>query len=173
VLAATNRHLQTLVHEGKFRRDLYYRLNVIGIQLPALRERPEDIEFLAQHFLRKFAGRMRKPIATISSAALRQLRQYGWPGNVRELENVLERAVALTGNATIDVIDLPAPLREPTRSTNGAARLPLKEIERQYILDTVTACNDNYDEAARVLGIGRTTLWRKLKNYLNTTGDFE
>jgi len=173
VLAATNRHLQTLVHEGKFRSDLYYRLNVIGIQLPALRERPEDIELLAQHFLRKFAGRMRKPVAALSPAALRQLRQYGWPGNVRELENVLERAVALTGSATIDIIDLPAPLREPARSTNGAARLPLKEIERQYILDTVTACNDNYDEAARVLGIGRTTLWRKLKNYLETTGDFE
>jgi DNA-binding NtrC family response regulator len=173
VLAATNRHLQKLVHEGKFRSDLYYRLNVIGMQLPALRDRPEDIEILAQHFLRKFAGRMRKPVATLSPAALRQLRQYAWPGNVRELENVLERAVALTGSATIDVIDLPAPLHEPARSANGAARLPLKEIERQYILDTVTACNDNYDEAARVLGIGRTTLWRKLKNYLEATGDFE
>jgi len=173
VLAATNRHLPTLVHEGKFRRDLFYRLNVIGMQVPALRERPEDIEILAQHFLRKFTSRMRKS-ATLAPAALRQLRQYAWPGNVRELENVLERAVALAANATIEVIDLPAPLRSmPAASTNGAARLPLKEIERQYILETVSACNDNYDEAARVLGIGRTTLWRKLKNYLDQNGDFE
>jgi len=172
VIAATNQHLQTLVHEGKFRSDLYYRLNVIGMQLPALRERPEDIEILTQHFLRKFTSRMRKS-ATLLPAALGQLRQYAWPGNVRELENVLERAVALTSNGAIDVVDLPTPLRKPAVSTNGAARLPLKEIERQYILETVSACNDNYDEAARVLGIGRTTLWRKLKNYLDQNGDFE
>ena len=173
VIAATNRRLQALVQDGKFRSDLYYRLNVIGLQLPALRERPEDIEILAQHFLRKFTSRMRKS-ATFTPAALRQLRQYAWPGNVRELENVLERAVALTANATIDVVDLPAPLRTPPASPhNGAARLPLKEIERQYILETVSACHDNYDEAARVLGIGRTTLWRKLKNYLDQNGDFE
>ena len=173
VIAATNRQLQTLVQEGKFRSDLYYRLNVIGIQLPALRERPEDIEMLAQHFLRKFTSRLRKS-ATLSPAALRQLRQYTWPGNVRELENVIERAVALSANTMIEVVDLPALLhRAPTASGNGTARLPLKEIERQYILDTVSACNDNYDEAARVLGIGRTTLWRKLKNYLDQEGDFE
>jgi len=172
VLAATNRHLQTLVHDGKFRSDLYYRLNVIGIKLPPLRQRPEDIEILAAHFARKFAGRMRKTIAALLPEVLLRLRQYAWPGNVRELENVMERAVALTGNTTLEVADLPAHLREAASSTGSAARLPLREIERQYILDIVNACNDNYDEAAKVLGIGRTTLWRKLKNYAAGNGDF-
>ncbi|MCG3121519.1 MAG: Anaerobic nitric oxide reductase transcription regulator NorR [bacterium] len=171
VLAATNRHLQMLVQEGKFRSDLYYRLNVIGIQLPSLRERPEDIEILAWHFLRKFAARMRKPMAAFSPAALQCLRRYAWPGNVRELENVMERAVALTGSDTLEVIDLPAPLRAAPNATPAAPRLPLKDIERQYILDTVAACNGNYDEAARVLGIGRTTLWRKLKSYSSEEGE--
>jgi transcriptional regulator with PAS, ATPase and Fis domain len=173
VLAATNRHLQTLVQDGKFRSDLYYRLNVIAIKLPPLRERPEDIEILAEHFARKFASRMRKTIAAIPPQVLQRLRQYAWPGNVRELENVMERAVALTGNTTLEVADLPAHLREAAGATGSAARLPLREIERQYILDVVNACHDNYDEAAKVLGIGRTTLWRKLKNYLDQQGDFE
>jgi DNA-binding NtrC family response regulator len=173
VLAATNRHLETLVHDGKFRSDLYYRLNVISIKLPPLRERPEDIEILAEHFARKFAGRMRKTIAAIPPQVLQRLRQYAWPGNVRELENVMERAVALTGNAMLEVADLPAHLRQASSATGSAARLPLREIERQYILDVVNACHDNYDEAAKVLGIGRTTLWRKLKNYLDQQGDFE
>jgi len=172
VLAATNRHLQTLVHDGKFRSDLYYRLNVIGIKLPPLRERPEDIEILAEHFVRKFAGRMRKTIAALPPEVLQRLRQYAWPGNVRELENVMERAVALTGNTTLEVADLPAHLRDAASSTGSTSRLPLREIERQYILDVVNACNDNYDEAAKVLGIGRTTLWRKLKNYAADNGDF-
>ncbi|MDZ7360477.1 MAG: sigma 54-interacting transcriptional regulator [candidate division KSB1 bacterium] len=173
VLAATNRHLETLVHEGKFRSDLYYRLNVISIKLPPLRERPEDIEMLAEHFARKFAGRMRKTINALPPEVLQRLRQYAWPGNVRELENVMERAVALTGNATLEVVDLPAPLREAAGTTARTTRPPLKEIERQYILDTVAACNGNYEEAAKVLGIGRTTLWRKLKTYLDPQGDFE
>jgi transcriptional regulator with PAS, ATPase and Fis domain len=170
VLAATNRHLQALVHDGRFRSDLYYRLNVIGIKLPALRERPEDVEILAQHFMRKFAGRMRKPIATLSPEVLRHLRRYSWPGNVRELENVMERAVALTGNTTLDTVDLPTSLREAASAAISSTRLPLKEIERQYILETINACNGNYDEASKVLGIGRTTLWRKLKAYQNENG---
>jgi DNA-binding NtrC family response regulator len=159
-----------MVQDGKFRSDLYYRLNVIGINLPPLRERPEDVEILAHHFMRKFAGRMRKPIAALSGEALQRLRLYSWPGNVRELENVIERAVALTSNATLDVVDLPAYFREDASPQPAPGRLPLKEIERQYILETVSACNDNYDEAARVLGIGRTTLWRKLKEYFNENG---
>jgi DNA-binding NtrC family response regulator len=172
VLAATNRHLPTLVNDGKFRSDLFYRLNVIGIRLPPLRERPDDIEMLARHFLRKFSGRMRKPVAALTPETLSVLRRYSWPGNVRELENVMERAVALTGNAMLDIADLPAPLREEASAKNGAARLPLKEIERRYILDTISACNGNYDEAAKTLGIGRTTLWRKLKIYSRANGDF-
>jgi len=171
VLAATNRHLQTLVNEDKFRSDLYYRLNVIGINLPPLRERPEDIEILAQHFIKKFANRMRKPIAALAPEVLQRLRHYAWPGNVRELENVIERAVALTVSPTLEVADLPVSLREASNPLSVSTRLPLKEIERQYILETVNACNGNYDEAARLLGIGRTTLWRKLKIYSNENGD--
>jgi len=167
VLAATNRHLLQMVEEGKFRRDLYYRLNVINIVLPPLRERPEDVEILAPHFLRKYAGRMRKTVTSISMAAMAQLKKLAWPGNVRELENVIERAVALAGNTTIDLMDLPPLLRQSPQNSHVATRLPLKEIERQYILETVAACGGNYDEAARVLEIGRTTLWRKLKAYLN------
>jgi DNA-binding NtrC family response regulator len=170
VIAATNRHLQQMVNEGEFRSDLYYRLNVIGINLPPLRERPEDIEFLANHFLRKFSSRMRKPVSGISQQAMQQLRDYHWPGNVRELENVLERAVALAGDNKLDTLDFPATVREVSRTTHVSARLSLKEVERQHILETVDACNGNYDEAARVLGIGRTTLWRKLKEYGSENG---
>ncbi|MCI0696120.1 sigma 54-interacting transcriptional regulator [candidate division KSB1 bacterium] len=165
VIAATNRRLQQMVNEGQFRSDLYYRLNVIGINLPPLRERPEDVEFLAGYFLRKFAQRMRKPVSGISGEAMQRLREYHWPGNVRELENVLERAVALAADNKLDTLDLPPTVRDASLATHVPARLSLKEVERQHILETVDACNGNYDEAARVLGIGRTTLWRKLKEY--------
>jgi transcriptional regulator with PAS, ATPase and Fis domain len=170
VIAATNRRLQQMVNEGQFRSDLYYRLNVIGINLPPLRERPEDVEFLAGHFLRKFAQRMRKPVSGISGEAMHRLREYQWPGNVRELENVLERAVALAADNKLDTLDLPAAVRDFSLATHVPARLSLKEVERQHILETVDACNGNYDEAARVLGIGRTTLWRKLKEYGSENG---
>jgi two-component system response regulator HydG len=170
VIAATNRHLQQMVNEGKFRSDLYYRLNVIGINLPPLRERPEDIEFLARHFLRKFAGRMRKAVFTISPEGMQMLRGYDWPGNVRELENVMERGVALASGDLLGVADLPATIRDVVPSPSLQSRLPLREVERQYILETVDVCQGNYDEAARVLGIGRTTLWRKLKEYASENG---
>jgi transcriptional regulator with PAS, ATPase and Fis domain len=170
VIAATNRRLQQMVNEGQFRSDLYYRLNVIGINLPPLRERPEDVEFLAGHFLRKFAQRLRKPVSDISGEAMQRLREYHWPGNVRELENVLERAVALAADNRLDTLDLPAAVRDASRTTHVPVRLSLREVERQHILETVDACNGNYDEAARVLGIGRTTLWRKLKEYGSENG---
>ncbi len=170
VIAATNRRLQQMVNDGQFRSDLYYRLNVIGINLPPLRERPEDVEFLAGHFLRKFAQRLRKPVSEISGEAMQRLREYYWPGNVRELENVLERAVALSGDNKLDTLDLPASVRDASHSTLVPARLSLKEVERRHIIETVHACNDNYDEAARLLGIGRTTLWRKLKEYGSENG---
>jgi DNA-binding NtrC family response regulator len=170
VIAATNRRLQQMVNDGQFRSDLFYRLNVIGINLPPLRERPEDIEFLAGHFLRKFAQRLRKPASGLSVEAMQRLREYHWPGNVRELENALERAVALATDNKLDILDLPATVREVSRTAQVPARLSLKEVERQHILETVDACNGNYDEAARVLGIGRTTLWRKLKEYGSENG---
>ncbi|MGH7595688.1 MAG: sigma 54-interacting transcriptional regulator, partial [bacterium] len=170
VIAATNRRLQQMMDQGQFRSDLYYRLNVIGINLPPLRERPEDVEFLAGHFLRKFAQRMRKPVSNISGEAMQKLREYQWPGNVRELENVLERAIALAADNGLGILDLPATVRDASRTTYVPARLSLKDVERQHILETIAACNGNYDEAARVLGIGRTTLWRKLKEYGKENG---
>ncbi len=166
VIAATNRDLEEMVAEGKFRSDLYYRLNVIRLDLPPLRERAEDILVLAQHFLRKYAARMRKPVAALSKEAIHKLRNYAWPGNVRELENALERAVALSLDHEISATELPDNLRaQRAPITSNSTRPTLKEMEQRYILETVEHCGNNYDEAARVLGIGRTTLWRKLKEY--------
>jgi transcriptional regulator with PAS, ATPase and Fis domain len=186
VLTATNRNLQQMVNEGKFRSDLYYRLNVIQITLPPLRERMEDLPILASHFLRKYAGRLRKPLAGISPEAMQKLSEYNWPGNVRELENVMERAVALASDIKLGIADFPDVIRKAsgaalqhspseviagsTIGANRALRPTLEEVERQYILETVTACEGNYDEAAKQLGIGRTTLWRKLKMYQNENG---
>ena len=166
VIAATNRNLLEMVEQGSFRSDLYYRLNVIPIDLPPLRERYEDIPFLTEHFLDKYAVRMRKPARKISEEAIQKLIAYHWPGNIRELENAIERAVALSTDFEIGMIDLPERIQNHTRRPmNHKGRLPLKEIERQYIVDTLEYCCGNQDEAARVLGIGRTTLWRKLKEY--------
>ena len=166
VIAATNRDLEERVAEGTFRSDLYYRLNVIRLDLPPLRERVDDISVLAQYFVRKFAARMRKPVAALSPEALLKLNQYSWPGNVRELENAIERAVALSLDHEINAHDLPENLRQHRAPLgSGNTRPTLKEMEQRYILETVEHCDNNYDEAARVLGIGRTTLWRKLKEY--------
>jgi transcriptional regulator with PAS, ATPase and Fis domain len=166
VLAATNRSLKKMVAEGAFRSDLYYRLNVIQINLPALRERAEDIPLLSMHFLKKTAARMRKPAREISPEALLLLSSYAWPGNVRELENVIERAAALSVGTVIAPADLPSQIQETAAaepSTNG--RQTIKEVERRHILETLDALDWDYDEACRALGIGRTTLWRKLKEY--------
>jgi len=152
-----------MVGQGNFRSDLYYRLNVVQIDLPALRQRPEDVEILAQHFIRKFAAKMRKPARGLAPEALQRLQAYAWPGNVRELENVMERAVALALDQEIGVAELPESLRIPAAA--ATARPSLREMEKRYIIETLQACGGNYDEAARVLGIGRTTLWRKLKEY--------
>jgi DNA-binding NtrC family response regulator len=124
---------------------------------------------LAQYFLRKFSGRMCKAVSAISFEAMQMLRGYGWSGNVRELENVMERGVALASGDLLGVADLPATIRDAARSSGLPSRPPLKEVERQYILETVDACHGNYDEAARLLGIA-TTLWRKLKEYANENG---
>ena len=166
VLAATNRDLEEMVTQGKFRSDLYYRLNVIRLELPPLRERRDDIPMLARHFLRKYSARMRKPDRVLAPETLRKILAYSWPGNVRELENAMERAVALSHGAEIGVEELPDnPRRHTSTPASNNARPSLKEMEQKYILDTVEHYAGNYDEAARVLGIGRTTLWRKLKEY--------
>jgi DNA-binding NtrC family response regulator len=167
VLAATHRDLELMIQEGTFREDLFYRLNVIALMLPPLRERREDIPVLAQHFLDRHGsklGRQRR----LSSDALDRLLAYPWPGNVRELENAMERTAILSRGETVGSEDLPPHVAAGT-SLGRAPALPpqqtLAELERLYILQTLERYGWNHSRAAEALGIGRTTLWRKLKDY--------
>jgi two-component system response regulator HydG len=170
IVTATNRDLETEVEEGRFRADLFYRVNVVHIEVPPLRTRQADVLLLAQHFLSRHAQRNGKPVIGISPAAARKLLDYDWPGNVRELENCMERAVALTRLSEITVDDLPDKVREH-RSTNlviPAAdpdeMLTLEEMERRYIARVLGACSGNKTQAARVLGLDRRTLYRRLES---------
>jgi two-component system response regulator HydG len=176
VVAATNRDLEQRMREGQFREDLFYRLNVIHIALPALRSRPEDILPLAEHFLHEAARRKEgsRRGLRFSQAAVKALLAYHWPGNVRELENVVERAVALADGDEIGVDDLPAQVRE-RRSTDilaGAlARgLTLADLEREYIERVLAAEGGNKTRAANRLGLDRKTLYRKLEEYARASG---
>jgi len=166
VLAATNRDLRRMVDEGKFREDLFYRLNVIGVEMPALRARPSDIPLLAGHFLRKYADENRKAIGGFSDEALERLAAYHWPGNVRELENVVERAVVLADTAQVTAADLPpnlapakgrAPLQIP-----GAT---MDEIERYAITKTLEMTAGSTSRAAEVLGISVRKVQYKMHEY--------
>jgi DNA-binding NtrC family response regulator len=167
VLAATNRDLAQLMLQGKFREELYYRLNVIPIVLPPLRERREDIPTLAEYFLGRFAQRQGRQLR-LTAAAVERLLRYAWPGNVRELENAMERTAILARN------DQVGPNELPPHVVSGAPLTPtpvlpqeqtLAEMEKSHILQTLERCGWNHSRAAEVLGIGRTSLWRKLKEY--------
>jgi DNA-binding NtrC family response regulator len=166
VLAATNRPLETLLREGRFRADLYYRLNVIRIEVPPLRERRDDLLALVDHLLARACVRLHRPIVGISSAALKRLLAHDWPGNVRELANTLERAVALTDLDTILPEDLSHAAVEPNAPDElaGAARagLTLADLSRQYARRVLEERNGNKAAAARALGIDRRTLYRML-----------
>jgi two-component system response regulator HydG len=166
VIAATNRDLEMEVQEGTFRRDLYFRLNVMQIKLPALREHKADIPLLVAHFLNKFSNPLH-PLREISVGALGQLMAYSWPGNIRELENSVESAVALSSQAILQVGDLPAKLqkREVYPARENKESLKINEIERIAILRALEETGDDKLEAARILGIGKTTLYRKIKGY--------
>ena len=177
VIAATHRDLQRLAAEGKFREDLYYRLNVVRIDLPPLRERREDIGLLASYFLDRVARRVHKSFR-FSPAAEELLERYDYPGNVRELENAIEHACAVAEGLTIEPRDLPAALSEPrllTGSASGAAAatpaprdrslLSMAEVEKEHIQLVLERHRGNATAAARQLGISRTTLWRKLRAY--------
>jgi DNA-binding NtrC family response regulator len=166
VIAATNKNLAQLVSDGKFRDDLYYRLNVIEIRIPPLRERREDIPILAEHFVERIANELRKEIAGISEGALKVLMDYDWPGNVRELENAIERAIVVCRNGTLrecdfSLLERTASGREPWKAPD----LPLAELERQAIIATLERKHGNVKEAAVSLGIDRSTLYDKLKRY--------
>jgi transcriptional regulator with PAS, ATPase and Fis domain len=170
VIAATNRPLEQALRERDFRSDLYHRLNVIRVEVPPLRERPEDIEALVDVLLQRASTKLRRPVIGVTTEAMRWLLSYEWPGNVRELANIIERAVALTDHDTILLEDLlltSAPLgKEDLLSTalsHAAARkLPLAEVERAYIRQVLEAAQGNKAYAARILGIDRKTLYHKL-----------
>jgi two-component system, NtrC family, response regulator HydG len=167
VLAATNRPLEQMIREGRFREDLFYRLNVIAVAVPALRERREDIPLLAEHFLDRF-GRQHERSLRLSPPALDRLLAYPWPGNVRELENAMERSAILSRGDTVGIDDLP-PHVAAGLPLGQAPRLPrqqtLAELEKVHILQTLERWGWSYARAAEALDIGRTTLWRKLKDY--------
>ena len=171
VLAATNRELEEAVQQGTFRRDLYFRLNVLTLRVPPLRERKQDIPLLAGHILERVA-RTTGVQRNISDDALNLMLNYEWPGNVRELENCLERACALTTGPTVYVTDLPtalknfhaqAPVVPVSLESTGIS--PLAELEKRAILHAITTLHGDKLEAAKQLGIGKTTLYRKLKEY--------
>jgi DNA-binding NtrC family response regulator len=185
VVAATHRDLKRAVAEGRFREDLFFRLNVVPIDLPALRERPEDIQPLADHFIGRFCRELGRPAARLDGAALEALRGYPWPGNVRELRNVMERVVLLEAEDVILTEHLPAEIVHPSAriSSPGAAVTPetfppgivrpLTEIEKLAIEHSLRVCGGNKTRAAQALGISRQTLRTKLKEYAlgDDTGD--
>lgn len=166
VIAATNRDLEGAVRQGAFRQDLFFRLNVVQIKLPPLRERKSDIPLLVNFFLEKFMDED-GTVRTLSEDAMARLIAYDWPGNVRELENVIERAVALGSGPVLQVLDLPTQLQygTPERIPHSDEILPLEELERRAIMRALRESAGDKLAAARLLGIGKTTLYRKLKEY--------
>ncbi len=180
IVAATNRDLAAMVDKGAFRKDLFYRLNVVNLRLPALRDRREDIPLLAAHFLDRISHEHRQKF-TLSDEALRTMMRYDWPGNVRELENAVERACALSSGPVLHLGDLPTQLQQQGLQQNLAARREagdepapaggaakvkaLADLEREAILDAIRTLNGDKLQAAKLLGIGKTTLYRKLKEY--------
>jgi DNA-binding NtrC family response regulator len=168
IVAATHRDLEGLVAEGRFRHDLYYRLNVITVRVPPLRERMDDLVPLIAHFLEKHGRRLGRTGRTLSPDAMEALRRHPWPGNVRELENALERALVLGRDDVLWPEDLPEALRArtpPAQRTPDGPPQPLSEVEREHILKTLRAVRGNKAAAARLLGLDRKTLYRKLEFY--------
>jgi two-component system response regulator HydG len=171
LITATNRDLEAAVEENQFREDLFFRINVVQIDLPPLRARGTDVLLLAQHFVETFADRSDKQVTGIAENAAERLLAYSWPGNVRELRNVVERAVALTCYEKVAVEDLPAKVRDYRSDQvfiggdDPTELVPLDEIEKRYILHVLKTVGDNKAMAARILGLDRKTLYRKLKQY--------
>ena len=178
VIAATNRELSSDVERQRFRADLYYRLNVVSLHVPPLRERPEDIPLLIESFLAVYRERFNRPHLDVSPEARAQLQKYSWPGNVRELRNCLERAAAISLHDTIEPEQIPflhAERVEPMTATTAAVTAPhtppmtLDELEREHILRVLDASDGNRERAAAILGISSRTLYRKLREYESQT----
>ena len=173
IIAATNRDLYSLVRDGRFREDLYYRLKVFPISIPPLRKRKEDIPLLLSHFVRRQKDKTGKPAARVSQQALRVLMDYDWPGNVRELENAIEHAFVLCERATIELHDLPIEIRrteyragylgESTHDINVSP--PSKKLTREILLDLLEQCDWNKAEVSRRIGISRTAVWKYMKKW--------
>jgi two-component system response regulator HydG len=178
ILAATNRDLETAVEERRFREDLFFRINVIQVEMPPLRVRGTDTLLLAQHFIEFFAARAKKEVRGMAEAFAERLLAYPWPGNVRELRNVIERAVALTRLDELTVEDLPEKIRNHRSSAvilggDPGELVPLEDVERRYILHVLEAVGGNRTLAARTLGLDRKTLYRKLRQYGVIASDAE
>ncbi len=167
IIAATNQDLEALVREKKFRKDLYYRLRVVPLEIPPLRERREDVLPLAREFIARTCEENACGPCSLSSDVLDSLLAYDWPGNVRELENAIERAVILAEDQpAVRVQDLPPEIRGQTRGTNDSQPIvTLADLEKRHILQTLERLGDNRKETAKALGIAENTLWRKLKGY--------
>ena len=166
VITATHHDLTAMVSEGRFREDLLYRINVIEVRVPPLRERPDDLEPLVRYLLEKHGAKLGKHDCSVSTDAMAVLRQYRWPGNVRELENVIERALVLGAGAVITLEDPPDSLREgPLSKASPAGGRRLADVEREHIARTLRAVAGNKAAAARVLGLDRKTLYRKLTQH--------
>ncbi len=179
IIAATHRDLETMITEGKFREDLYFRLNVLPIHVPPLRERTEDILELARHFLHLYAQKLNKPVGEIDDDALLAMRNYAWPGNVRQLENVIERAVVIAEGSTITLNELPEEIRQATQDVEEPRESWSSELatvyhhersererrEREQLVRALAAAGGNKAEAARALGMARSTLISKLKKF--------
>ncbi|HRY72928.1 MAG TPA: sigma 54-interacting transcriptional regulator, partial [Spirochaetia bacterium] len=167
IVAATNRDLKKEIAEGRFREDLYYRLNVVNIHVPPLRERRDDIPLLAMAFLKEFAGENGKSVEGFDPKARSALYAYGWPGNVRELRNCVESAVVMARGGLVGLDDLPPTLRSSgeDRDIRVPAGSSLAEAEKILIRETLAAQNGNKSRSAEILGIGRKTLYQKIEEY--------
>jgi transcriptional regulator with PAS, ATPase and Fis domain len=166
LVAASNRSLKEMVDAQTFREDLFYRFNVVVIDLPSLRERTDDIPLLFNHFLRRYCREFGKKITTISDEVIEILRAYPFPGNVRELEHIVERTIALSEGGEISSCDLPSDLRGLAMSRVDSQTWPtLEEKEKEYIEKVLAKSGNRVGLAAKTLGVPRTTLWRKMKRF--------
>jgi transcriptional regulator with PAS, ATPase and Fis domain len=160
VICATNRNLKGLVEKGEFREDLYYRLNVVNIHVPPLRERTEDIPLLVEYFIQKYCASMNRPLVTVDGQALKRLEQYAFPGNIRELENMIERAIVVGNGKKIYVRDLPIASELVDSSIES-----LTDFEKTFILQILNKYDWNISRAAKALKVDRVTLYNKIKKY--------
>ena len=160
VICATNRDLKNMVEKGTFREDLFYRLNVVNIHVPPLRERTEDIPLLVDHFIRKYCVSMNKPLMTIDNSALKRLEEYTYPGNIRELENMIERAIVVGNGKKISLKDLPL-----WKETVAPSFESLDDLGKKHITLILNKYNWNISAAAKALKLDRVTLYNKIKKY--------